>query len=290
MSFPVEANPRRSWNRIRFDHLKAERGERWRKAMTNFDPSNPMPQSIPGVHVPGTFTPLNAAVPWIENRQPSKAAAMSPADAEAKRQRDIALKAEREQRLRERCESVVALTDPVERLVAAVASFVQRRVDVMDPHSSDHEKYFTADATSLRRCLPGLWPDNSEPSFAEDAPWDSAQVARWFASRAGSPSDSIPIERSGFLGSKKPTMIPGWTFPAGSAVWLESKERRGRGNYRDISVLRDGRVIFGGVPSDVGLNAVALTRMAETLGLVAPPPPQPSAEESLRNIFRSMGG
>ena len=258
--------------------------------MTNFDPSNPMPQSIPGVHVPGTFTPLNVAMPWIENRQRSNVVPMSPAAAEAKRQRDIALKAEREERLRERRESVVALTDPLERLVAAVGSFVERRVDVMDPHSSDREKYFTADSTSLRWCLPGLWPDGTEPSFAEEAPWDSTEVARWFASRAGAPRDSIRIERRGFFGYKKPTMSPGWTFSAGSAVWLESSERRGRGNYRDISVLRDGRVVFAGEPNDIGLNAVALIGMAETLGLVAPRPTQPSAQESLRNVFRSMGG
>lgn len=242
--------------------------------MSFFDPSNPSPQSIPGVHVPGSLDPLNSAMPWLDQgRGPRRIASAGPHSNVAAEERAAA-------RLRLIGE-ISRTPDPIERLLRAVVTFVETT------GTYEKDRYFRLDEEALRACVPDLWTEDVPINVGDDPSWDSAAIAEWFAPRAQEPAGSVSITRSGFLGTKKPKVVPGWGFASGSSSFRVGEGSRGL--FGPISVTSEGRVVEHGVIAPgAAFNAIALSTMATwTLG-PGVVPERKDANGQLRDLFGFM--
>jgi ribosomal protein S27AE len=164
--------------------------------------------------------------------------------------------------------TLMSFLDPVERLLTAIGCYGP--TISLSSWSGSGGNGLGADF--VRQLWPaGDWDIDKNP------PWDSAEVALWFAGRASSaglPATGDAVEffrkwRQPMFGKGRFTPhapVPAWAISEGSTLY--KPETYGfLGGYATAFILQDGSLL----PSDHGLRGYALAEMAKSLGLKPPP-------------------
>jgi len=167
----------------------------------------------------------------------------------------------------ERIEQLAKIRDPIKRLLWSMWFFSNYTRPDGPRAAAIH-----CDAQALQTLLPDLWPRGEEMSLGKKTPWDHGEILAWFnrASHGGADREVVIIEktRRGFFGQSE-RRVSGWRFPSGSTLWLEYD---GIGNFADIAVTNDGRVVYGPSLSprtrSEGFNARALRELARLCGII----------------------
>ena len=176
---------------------------------------------------------------------------------------------------------VATVLDEDERLVVAVA----HTFDGAKPGPS------CTNPEVLAELFPRLWPTTDRVKLgAKTQPWDSWQLAGWFARRAL--ARGVPFAHSGRGGelwwtSRRMKPRKGWVFPSAEIHSFPSYQEK-PDVHLAVFVSKEGdlyrRVFSVEKPATGGsLHGGALTKMAALLGLheealALPPPPKPPNE------------